>query len=275
VKPGPISSPSRLRGSRWTAPDLLFLLLALVGLAALLYPFWAPAQPPLPETRLVILVFSGGAALVLIGLVGEAQAGLTAHTIAMLGTLVGLNTILRVIETVIPMPGGFSPVFLLIILVGHAFGARLGFLMGSLTMLVSGPLTAGGLGPWTPYQMLVAGFVGMGASWLPTRRARLAALAAYATLWGWTYGALTNLYFWPYAVLAPDLAWSPELSLLDVLSRYGRFYLVTSLAWDTLRAGGNLILIVVLARPLLKALERFRARARVTWEPVEAQTPQV
>ena len=43
-------------------------------------------------------------------------------------------------------------------------GSRLGFMMGALTMLVSGPLTAGGIGPWTPYQMMAAGWVGLGAA---------------------------------------------------------------------------------------------------------------
>jgi energy-coupling factor transport system substrate-specific component len=252
---------------RLTPANLLFLLLALAGLAAFLYPFWAPPHPQVPETRLVFLAFSGAAALILIGLVAEAQAGLSAHTIAMLGTLVGLNTILRVIETVFPLPGGFSPVFLLIALVGSTFGGRLGFLMGALTMLVSGPLTAGGLGPWTPYQMLAAGFVGMGSAWLPSRKGRVAWLAVYSCVWGWIYGALTNLYFWPYAVLAPDLAWAADLSLGETIHRYARFYLLTSLAWDTVRAAGNLVLILILARPLLKALERFRNRAWVTWEP--------
>jgi len=251
---------------RWAA-NLLFLLLALAGLATFLYPFWAPLQPGATESRLVTLAFSGAAALLLVGLVGEAQLGLTAHTIAMLGTLVGLNTALRVIETVFPLPGGFSPVFLLIVLVGHVFGPRLGFLMGALTMLVSGPLTAGGLGPWTPYQMFAAGWVGAGAAWLPRSRGRLVALVMYGAAWGWLYGALTNLYFWPFTVLAPDLSWVPGLSPLETLRRYGHFYLVTSLAWDTMAAAGNLILLATLSVPLLKALERFQRRARVTWEP--------
>jgi len=270
-----MSLPAARLRARLTASNAVFMLLALAGLLTFLYPFWAPADSPIPETRLVLLAVSGAAGLLLIGLVGEAQAGLSAHTVAMLGTLVGLNTILRVIETIVPMPGGFSPVFLLIVLVGHTFGARLGFLMGALTMLVSGPLTAGGLGPWTPYQMLAAGYVGMGAAWIPSGRGRVLLLTVYATLWGWLYGGLTNLYFWPYAVLAPDLAWSPGLTPLGVLERYARFYLVTSLVWDTMAALGNLLLVGFLSPPLIKALERFRLRARVTWETVETDPVRV
>jgi len=109
--------------------------------------------------------------------------------------------------------------------------------------------------------------VGAGAAWLPKARGRLIALAIYGAAWGWLYGALTNLYFWPFTVLAPDLSWVPGLSPLETLRRYAHFYLVTSLAWDTMAAAGNFFLLVVLSLPLLKALERFRRRARVTWEP--------
>lgn len=264
----------RAAGAHAPLAALLYALLSLAALAVFLYPFWAPAQPAVTEARLVTLASSGAAALLLLGLIGEAQAGLTAQTIAMLGTLVGLNTALRVIETLLPLPGGFSPVFLLIILVGYAFGARMGFLMGALTMLVSGPLTAGGLGPWTPYQMLAAGWVGLGAAWLPGRQspgrptwAAQLGLVAYGAAWGLLYGALTNLYFWPYTLLAPDLTWSPGLGLAATLARYGRFYLITSLAWDSVRALGNLLMLALLGPALLRVLDRFRRRARVAWEP--------
>jgi len=80
---------------------------------------------------------------------------------------------------------------------------------------------------------------------------------------------LTNLYFWPYAIQAPDLAWLPGLDLVQTLTRYGRFYLVTSLAWDSMAAVGNVVLVALLGAPLLKVLERFQRRAHVIWEPVE------
>ncbi len=252
--------------SRATPANLVFLVLCMAGIVVFLFPFWAPELSATTESRTALLVFSASVVLILIGLISEAQTGLTAHTIAMIGTLVGLNTILRIIETVIPLPGGFSPVFLLIILVGYTFGARLGFLMGALTMLVSGPLTAGGLGPWTPYQMITAGWAGMCAAWLPRSKLSLTSLVLYSTLWGWIYGALTSLYFWPYALNAPDIGWEAGLGWTETLLRYSRYYMVSSFAWDSTRAIGNLILMLTLGPPLKKVLERFRRRARIAWE---------
>lgn len=251
---------------RITPSNIVFLLLSLAGGFFFLYPFWAPAQPSETESRIALLLFSGSIALILIALISEAQSGLTSHTIAMVGTLIGLNAVMRLIETVVPLPGGFSPVFLLITLVGYSFGARLGFLMGALTMLITGPLTAGGLGPWTPYQMLAAGWIGLGATWLPRGRFSIPSLVIYITLWGWLYGMLTNLYFWPYAISAPDIGWKSGVGLGETIIRYGRYYLVTSLIWDTARSIGNFLLMMVLGPSLLKALDRFKRRARVIWE---------
>lgn len=255
--------------------NLLFIGLTVLGLVSTLYPFWAPGLPETTGARTVLLLFSVAVGLLLLALLSEAQQGLTVHTMAMMGALVGLNTMLRVIETIIPMPGGFSPVFLMIMLIGHGFGARLGFLAGALTMLVSGPLTAGGLGPWTPYQMLAAGWVGMGASLLPSGRVGFPLLVLYGVLWGWLYGAITSLYYWPYAFGAPDIAWEPDLNAGETLLRYGRYYLVTSALWDTTRALGNGILLLVLGPSLMKALERFRRRAHVSWESPQSESHQV
>jgi energy-coupling factor transport system substrate-specific component len=84
---------------------------------------------------------------------------------------------------------------------------------------------------------------------------------------GWLYGALTNLYFWPYALGAPDISWNAALGPIETLARYGRYYLVTSLAWDTMRAIGNFALLLLMGTALIRALERFRRRSAVIWEP--------
>ena len=53
------------------------------------------------------------------------------------------------------MVPGFKPVAALVILSGVSFGGEAGFLVGSLTMLVSNMFM--GQGPWTPWQMFALG----------------------------------------------------------------------------------------------------------------------
>jgi energy-coupling factor transport system substrate-specific component len=197
--------------------------------------------------------------------------------IALLGVLVALDATLRLIPTVL----GASPIFLLIILVGFSFGAEFGFLMGALTLFTSALIT-GGLGPWLPYQMLGAGWIGMTAGWLPHgrdpgSRGNLLLLAGFGALWGFLYGAILNLMEWPYA--APGLReqvgyyWTPGMSLAETLSAYARFYLTTSLVYDSFRAIANVVLVLALGRPVLRLLARYRARfIWQPWEEHEAET---
>src|SRR5690606_14992765 len=142
---------------------------------------------------------------------------------------------------------GASPIFLLIILAGFTFGASFGFLMGALTLLVSALIT-GGLGPWLPYQMLGAGWIGLTAVWLPRSaetggRRDIAVLAAFGAAWGLLYGAILNLTEWPFA--APGLResaglyWVPGMNLAETISTYARFYVTTSLVYDAFRALAN------------------------------------
>ena len=74
-------------------------------------------------------------------------------------------------------------------------GPSFGFASGALTMLLSAVLTAG-LGPWLPYQMLAAGWVGMGAGYVGRISGRgsspktIAALSLYGCAAGFAYVTL-------------------------------------------------------------------------------------
>lgn len=241
----------------------LYALSLAVGGVALAYPFLlraageatTPGQTPLLSVVLVSLCL----AVLLVELQGQAAG---AKTVAALGILVAATATLRFIEVAIPAPGGFSPVFAPIILGGYVFGARFGFLLGAMTMLVSGIITAG-VGPWLPYQMFTAGWVGLSAGLLPhlrRPRAELALLLTFAGLWGFAYGAILNLYTWPLLVGDPGQTWSPGAGAVEALRRYLAFYLATSLLWDSVGAAGNVVLLAALGRPTLRALARFRDR---------------
>ncbi|MEJ7901658.1 MAG: ECF transporter S component, partial [Thermomicrobiales bacterium] len=189
------------------------------------------------------------------------------RSVALLGVLVAVDATLRLVPSIL----GASTIFLLIILVGVVFGSAFGFQMGVLTLLFSALIT-GGIGPWLPFQMLGAGWVGLSAGWLPNRGpmpVRIAAIALFGALWGFLFGALMNLWFWPFAApgVGADagLYWSPELGPGETVVRYLRFYAVTSLGFDVARAVGNIVLVFLFGAPILRLLERYRSR--FTWQP--------
>lgn len=202
-------------------------------------------------------------------------SGMSAKKVALLGVLIAINSLLRFLDLAVPGPGGFSPIFLLIILVGYVYGARMGFLMGALTLLVSS-LVTGTMGPWLPYQMFTAGWTGMSAvvcrplvAWVAGRgkRREIWVLAGFAGLWGLLYGAIMNIWFWPFIVGAPEQYWQPGISWVETVQRYALFYLVTSLWWDVLRLAGNLILVAFFGGPVLRVLQRFQRRFTYVYTP--------
>ena len=206
-------------------------LASVVGLAVYLYPFALPTihQTASGNTR------AGEAPIVLCGLILLCLAAIlreidpmrhgegAARIVALLASMVAIGAVARLIPSFL----GASPIFLLVILGGYVFGPAFGFQLGALTLAVSAFLT-GGIGPWVPYQMLGVGWVGMFAGLLPrpARRDRqLAILAGYGVISGLIFGALLNLWFWPFAApgggdVSPGLSWSPDLSLAEALGRY-------------------------------------------------------
>jgi len=253
----------------------IYVLSSATGIVAFLYPFFGLAN----EGASAGQVHGQDAPLLTVALIGLSLVALlievqgqtiSAKTVAMLGILIAITSVLRFIEIAIPMPGGFSPIFAPIILVGYVFGGQFGFLMGAFTLLASG-LVTGGVGPWLPYQMLAAGWVGLTAGMVSAiipprtnnRRVEdriVLILSVLGFIWGLLYGAIMNIYFWPYAMGPSAQTWTRGIGLGETLSRYVAFYLVTSLGWDLARSIGNVVLVLVLGVPVIRALTRFRRR---------------
>ncbi|MGD1992751.1 MAG: ECF transporter S component [Anaerolineae bacterium] len=261
---------------------LIYILSGAVGILAFIYPFFTPIGQQggsmVAHSQDAPLLTVGLVALSVVALLVELQGqAISAKMVAMLGVLVAVTSALRFLEVAFPVPGGFSAVFAPILLAGYVFGGRFGYLMGVFTLLISA-LVTGGVGPWLPYQMFTAGWTGLTAGWLsralprgrrtnrstarPGRHLTLeiVLLAAFGFVWGLLYGAIMNVYFWPFAVGSPEQTWNAGLSLGQIIARYGVFYATTSLAWDLVRAVGNVALILLLGAPMLHALVRFQRR---------------
>ena len=241
---------------------------SLLGLAMFVWPLLLTPTPGVGHVSDAPFVF----VLVLPLLVGVvlaelADGGMDTRALALLGVLSAVGAALRPLGA---GTGGVELVFFLLILAGRAMGPGFGFVLGATTMFASALLT-GGVGPWLPFQMLAACWVGLGAGLLPGRawrgRRELVLLVAYGVVTGLLFGALMNLWFWPFAV-GPDTAVSfvPGDAVVDNLRRFAAFSLASSAAgWDVGRALTNAAAIMLLGTPVLGVLRR--ALRRVVFTP--------
>ncbi|WP_121252080.1 ECF transporter S component [Nocardioides ferulae] len=198
------------------------------------------------------------------------EGGLDPRVLALLGVLSAVNAILRGLSA---GTAGIELVFFLLVLSGRVFGPGFGFVLGCTSLFASALMTAG-VGPWLPFQMLIAAWVGMGAGLLPRRvagRAEVALLAAYGVVASYAYGLLMNLSGWPFllGVQVPghesSLAYVPGAPLLGNLERFGVYTLLTSTgSWDTGRAITTALAIVLFGPAVLTTLRRAARRATVT-----------
>ena len=187
------------------------------------------------------------------------SGGMDAKAVAMLGMLAAVGGALRALG---PGTAGLEPSFAVIILGGRVFGRGFGFVLGAVT-LFTGALLTGGVGPWLPFQMIAAGWVGFFAGCLPraTGRAEVGILAGYAFGVALAFGAVMNLWFWPFASYGPEVSYVAGDPVSANLHRYAVFYLTTSLPWDLGRAVLSALVLLVAGSALLRALRRASRRA--------------
>src|SRR5215211_2155731 len=176
------------------------LIVSIAGLLAFFLPFAISALPN--ETRqfssraieaslLLALIVGGSLVIAVAELVRGPGSGNHARSVALLGALVAIDATLRLVPSFL----GASPIFALVVLVGYVFGPRFGFVMGTLTLLLSAAITAG-VRPWLTFQMLCTGWVGLAAGWLPswkTAQVEVAIATSLGAATGFLYGALMNL----------------------------------------------------------------------------------
>jgi energy-coupling factor transport system substrate-specific component len=274
VASGAIAIDARARGARWPAwfSTLALAAISAVGVAAFLYPFLLSnveqTGEGLARAEDAPLIFALVLSLALLLFLLElSQNALNAKSVSVLAVLIVAAAALR-IPTLIAGASGF---YFLVIVGGYVYGPRLGFLLGAGALFVSAFAT-GGFGPWLPFQIYASGWLGMSAGWLGAglatrlrehRRLEIGLLALFAGAWGFLFGAIMNLWFWPYVAQGESISWRPGLGLGETLRHYWAFYVLTSAGWDGFRAAANVALVLAAGRPVLDLLVRFRDRFQV------------
>jgi len=251
--------------------SLAMIAAVLIGTVAFSWPLFLRPESGMSPTQAPIM-FALVLPTVLAVVLSEVAGGrMDARTLAMLGVLAAVGTVLRPLSA---GTAGFELIFFLMILAGRAFGAGFGFALGAITLFTSALITSG-VGPWLPYQMLAAGFVGMFAGLLPKASgwAELWLLAGYGMVSAFAYGWVMDFSFWPFGIgNETQISFDASLGPLENLHRFVLYNIATSMGWNLGRALTNAALITLLGVPLLRVLRRA-ARPAEFAEAIPAPTP--
>ena len=136
-----------------------------------------------------------------------------------------------------------QPVTALVMIMGVCSGPPAGFMTGALSALVSNMLL--GQGPWTVWQMLAWGLIGLFAGFLGRTRAfrNRWPLAGISVLAGAFYSLVVGI--WTVASLGSGMAPGAVLAVF-----------ATGLLFSIPHMAGNFVFILLLYRPIAKKLDR-------------------
>lgn len=167
-----------------------------------------------------------------------------AREVVVIAVMTAFSVIGRLIFSPIP---GFKPVTAITIIAGIALGAESGFMVGSLTAIVSNIFF--GQGPWTPFQMFVWGILGFlsGLIFYKKQTSNRFILAVIGLVGGIAYSMLMDIW----TTLSMEGTFN--------ISRY-LFYISSSFPFMAIYAVSNVVFLFVLAKPFLEKLNRIKTK---------------
>lgn len=162
--------------------------------------------------------------------------------LVVIAVMTAISVLGRIIFAPIP---AFKPVTAVVIITGIAYGIQAGFLTGALSALVSGIFF--GQGPWTPFQMVAWGLLGLlaGLIFAGGKKPNIIVLAIVGILGGVLFSAIMDIW----TMLSMDGAWN--------WSRYIAF-IASGLPFMSVYAVSNVVFLFVLTKPFLQKLDRVK-----------------
>lgn len=212
---------------RFVLPCAAMPLLALAGALAL------------PEKRHLLVSLGMACMALLLFLTGFERKKTGGRRMV----IVSVMTALCIVGRFIPL---FKPITALTVLTALYLGGEAGFLVGALSALLSNFYF--GQGPWTAFQMLAWGFIGLMAGWLakPLKRHRWL-LLIYGVLAGVVFSLIMDV--WNVLWYGGGFDWSLYAAAV-----------VTALPHTALYAVSNFLFLYFLARPFGEKLERVKVK---------------
>lgn len=141
----------------------------------------------------------------------------------------------------------FKPVSAIVAITARHFGAQAGFMTGALSALISNIYF--GQGPWTPFQMLCWGLIGLAAGMLGKRKLldKPLPLCVFGAAAGIAYSFIMDVW----TVLSANGSFTGELWIAAIIS---------ALPVTGIYCVSNVIFLLILNKPLGSKLERLKTK---------------
>lgn len=161
----------------------------------------------------------------------------------LVAVMTAISVIGRFVFAVIP---AFKPITAVVVITAIYIGGEAGFLTGALSALISNFYF--GQGPWTPFQMLSWGMLGLVAGLLsrPLKRSRVF-LSLYGVFSGCVYSFIMDIW----TVLWYNGSFNADLYTAALL---------TAVPYSIVYAVSNVIFLNLLSRPFGEKLERVKIK---------------
>ena len=180
-----------------------------------------------------------------------------AKVVTLVAALAALAIVGRIAFAPIP---NVKPTTDIVLLAGYALGGAPGFCVGAVTALISNFFFVHG--PWTPWQMVAWGGVGIAGAGLARltggRELGRVPLALACGAAGLAFGAFMDVYIWTLGAEQTPAAYVAVAG--------------TSLSFNIAHMAGNFFFCLLIGPPLVRALRRYRRRLEVSWPAPAAAT---
>lgn len=170
-----------------------------------------------------------------------------ARELVLIAVLAAIAAVGRIPFASIP---SVQPTTFVIMMAGLIFGAETGFMVGVVAALSSNMIL--GQGPWTPWQMVAWGLVGLTAGLLNKSRfmSKTTGKIIFGVVWGFLFGWIMNIWSL-FSITQTGTPLDKDIILT---------YLAGSLLFDSFHSVSNVIFLLLFGSSWIKLLSRFKLK---------------